>query len=199
MQFENLELIHYELTDEPIGHRYVRRLSKTVQEKISRLHDEAQQTPEKAIPQLLKIKEKYPHVPLIYNYLAVAYSQVGEDEKAEAIIMETIRKHPDYFFARLNYAQICLSNGKYHKIPEIFGHKYDLKKLYPKRKRFHITEFINFFALMGIYFSRTDQKDIAKRYYHFLRDIGSEYRIVKQLKQELYPGILYRFLKLLLT
>lgn len=91
MQFENLELIHYELTDEPIGHRYVRRLSKAVREKIDQLHDEAMQTPEKAIPQLLKMKGKYPHVPLIYNYLAVAYSKLGEDEKAEAIIMETIR------------------------------------------------------------------------------------------------------------
>ena len=113
MQFENLELINYELTDEPIGHLYVRRLSKAVQEKIDRLHDEAMQNPEKAIPQLLKMKGKYPHVPLLYNYLSVSYSKPGEEEKAEAIVMETIRKHPDYFFARLNYAQICLSNGKY--------------------------------------------------------------------------------------
>ena len=67
--------------------------------------------------------------------------------KAEANTEENMRKNPDYLFARANYAEIFFTRQEYDKIPEIFDHAYDLQTLYPKRKRLHITEFVNFMGL----------------------------------------------------
>ncbi len=74
------------------------------------------------------------------DLLSIAYSSIGEDDKAEVIIKKNYEQNPDYLFAKCNYAEICFHRGQIEKIPEIFNNKFDLKLLYPKRKRFHISE-----------------------------------------------------------
>jgi tetratricopeptide (TPR) repeat protein len=188
----------YEITSEPIQEPAYRRLPKSVKEKIQRLYQEAQWDPEQAIPELLKLQRKYPRVPQTYNYLAAAYSRMGEEEKAEAITRENLRKNPNYLFARINQAQIYLANKEYDKIPELFEHTYDLKTLYPKRKKFHISEVANYMGILGIYFSRTGQPEIAQKYDDILQEIASDFPIAKTLHRELHPGILIRVLQWLL-
>ena len=61
----------------------------------------AQTRPRQAIPELETLLHTYPHVPNIYNYLSVAYSAAGEKEKAEHLVAENYRRHPDYLFARI--------------------------------------------------------------------------------------------------
>lgn len=190
-----VSVTQYEITDEPIQERYYRRLPEPVKEKLERLYQEALRKPWQALPELLELKKKYPQVPQIYNYLAVAYSRAGELEKAEAITLENLRKNPDYLFARVNYAEICLARKEYEKIPDIFEHKYDLQMLYPKRKRFHIAEVANFMGIMGIYFSKTNQLELANRYNEILQEIASDFTMAKRLKKELNPGIFTRVLK----
>ncbi|NOZ71404.1 MAG: hypothetical protein GXP38_05735 [Chloroflexi bacterium] len=188
----------YEVTDEPIEERAYRRLPKHIKEKLERLYQEAQWKPQEAIPELLELQRKYPHVPQIYNYLAVAYSSAGDNEKAESITQENIRKNPNYLFARVNQAQICLAKKEYEKIPEIFDHKYDLKMLYPNRKKFHISEVANFMGIMGLYFYRTNQREIAEKYNEIVQEIASDFPIARWLNRELNPGITTRVLKKLL-
>jgi tetratricopeptide (TPR) repeat protein len=166
-----------------------------VKEDLDRLYYKAQSKPQKAIPELLKLKKKYPHVPQIYNYLAAAYSRAGEQEKATAITQENIRKNPKYLFARINQAQIFIENKEYEKIPELFQNKYDLKMLYPKRKKFHISEVANFMGIMGLYFAKTNQRDIAEKYHEILQEIAPSYPIAKMLKRELHPDIVSRAIK----
>jgi hypothetical protein len=48
---------------------------------------------------------------MFYNYLSVAYSKVGDIEKAEEITKINIQKNPDYLFARLNYAEFFPSSN----------------------------------------------------------------------------------------
>ena len=188
----------YEITDEPIQESAYRRLPKSVKEKLEELYQIAHRKPQQAIPELLKLKKKYPRVPQIFNYLAVAYSRAGETEKAEAITQENIRKNPNYLFARVNQAQILLARKEYEKIPATFEHKYDLQMLYPKRKIFHISEVANFMGIMGIYFARTNQREIAEKYNEILQEIAPDFPIVKMLNRELNPGITTRAWKRLL-
>jgi tetratricopeptide (TPR) repeat protein len=188
----------YEVTSEPILDRGYKRLPQKVKETIDRLHDESQRRPREAIPELLELIEKYPNVPILYNYLSVAYSRSGQYEKSEAVVRENYRRNPDYLFARLNYAEMCLARGEYTKVAEILEHKFDLKLLYPKRKRFHISEVVNFMGLVGIYFFEIGERDTAEEYYAVLQQIGPGYPITKQLRKRLFPG-LFRRLYLRLT
>jgi len=182
----------YEITFSPIQDRRYRRLPRRVKDAIERLHDEAQRRPHKAIPELLEWIEKYPNIPMLYNYLSVAYSLAGQREKSEAVSQENYRRNPDYLFARLNYAEICLAKGEYEKIGEIFEHKYDLKLLYPKRKRFHISEVANFMGLIGVYFFETGEREAAEKYYKILQQIAPGYPMTKRLRRKLFPNLLQR-------
>jgi tetratricopeptide (TPR) repeat protein len=184
-------VVQYEITTSPTQARAYKRLPRRVTDAIERLHEEAQRRPRKAIPELLEWIEKY-QVPILYNYLSVAYSMAGQREKSEAAVRENYRRNPDYLFARLNYAEICLAKGEYEKIGEIFEHKYDLKLLYPRRKRFHISEVVNFMGLMGMYFFETGKREMAEKYHEVLQEIAPRYPMAKRLRRKLYPNLLQR-------
>ena len=195
---EPVYVTQYEITDEPIQEPAYRRLPNAVKEKLENLYQEAQRHPQQAIYELTELQRKYPKVPQIYNYLAVAYSYAGEKEKAEEITQENIRKNPNYLFARINQAQLLLAKKEYDKIPEVFENKYDLQMLYPKRRKFHISEVANFMGIMGLYFFRTNQRDMAEKYNDVLQEIASDFPIAKALNRELNPGITTRVMKRLL-
>lgn len=194
-----VQIVEYEITTEPIYNRDYERLPRRVQAMMDQLYHEAQMRPHKAIPKIKKLIEKYPHVPNLYNYLSVAYNRIGQDEKSKAIVMEQYRRNPDYLFARLNYAEICLHKGEHEKIPEIFDHKFDLKFLYPKRHRFHISEVVNFMSVIGIYFARTGKREAAQKYYDIIQEIGPGYPATRMLKRELHPTLLQRILRFLIN
>jgi tetratricopeptide (TPR) repeat protein len=187
-EYTPVYLTQYEITDEPIEERAYRQLPKSVKGRLEKLHHDAQFHPMSAIEKLLKLRKKYPQVPQIYNYLAVAYSRTGEIEKLEEITKENIRKNPNYLFAKINYAEFCLQREEYEKIPEIFDQKFDLQMLYPNRKKFHVTEFANFMGVIGIYFLRTGQRELAERYNKTLQEIASEYPAAERLDFELKAG-----------
>ena len=75
----------------------------------------------------------YPHVPTFSNYLSIAYLAAGDQEKATALVREAYRRHPQYLFAKVNYANLCLQQGEIGKVPGIFDHACDLQQLYPHR------------------------------------------------------------------
>jgi tetratricopeptide (TPR) repeat protein len=184
----------YEITSEPIVDRRYKRLPEHVKDAIDRLHHLAQRQPLEAIPELLEWIEKYPDVLQLYNFLSVAYSQSGQQEKAEEVILENYRRNPDYLFARLNYAEICLRKSDLDRVAEIFDNKFDLKMLYPKRKRFHISEVASFMGIIGIYFVEIGEPEAAEKYYDILKQIAPRYPATRALHRKLHPGFLQRLL-----
>lgn len=190
---------NYEITFGPIHDRKYMRLPGHVIDAIDRLHYDSQRKPGEAIPELEEWIKKYPKVPMFYNYLSVAYSRVGDIEKAEEITKTNIQKNPDYLFARLNYAEFLIRRKEYEKIAEIFDHKFDLKMLYPKRKRFHISEVANFMGLIGIYFFEIGEREAAEKFYDILHEIAPKYPMAKRLKRRLYPSIINRLLSRLIS
>lgn len=185
----------YEITYEPMHDRKYKRLPRKVKDALERLHYESQKNPRKAIPELEEWLKKYPQIPLFYNYLSVAYSRVGDDKKAEEIIKQNIQKNPDYLFARLNYAELLMARREYGKIAEIFDYKFDLKMLYPNRKRFHISEVANFMGVVGVYFYEIGEREAAEKHYEILREIAPSYPMTKRLKRRLKPGIFLRLMR----
>ena len=189
-------LTQYEISDAPIQDRRYRRLPDQVKDKIEQLHEKAQKKPLEAIPEILELIGKYPDLPMLYNYLSVAYARSGQKEAAEKAIEENIHRNPDYLFKRLNYAEILLARGEVERVAEIFENKFDLQLLYPKRKRFHISEALGFMGIMGWYFVEIGEREIAKKYYEILKQIAPHYPMTRRLQKMLLWGWLGRLLSL---
>jgi hypothetical protein len=77
-------VIDYEITGERILDARYRRLPRRVQNAFERLYYESQTQPRKAIPELLEWIEQYPRIPVLYNYLSVAYGRTGQKDKMRA-------------------------------------------------------------------------------------------------------------------
>jgi hypothetical protein len=114
---------------------------------------------------------------------------VGQDDIAEKYIIENYAKNPDYFFAKTNYADLCLMNKKFNEIPKIFNYQFDLKLCYPHRNKFHLSEFIGFYAIMCMYFHGVKDYKAAKTVYKTLKQVAPRHPKTKQVKQMLYPLI----------
>lgn len=186
----------YEITSEPIIDSQYKQLPETIKSSIEQLYSMISTKPRTAIPEIQALIQAYPNIPTLYNYLSKAYAAAGEKEKAEEAILNNYKLHPNYLFARCNYAELCLQRKEYETIAKIFDYKFDLKLLYPKRRQFHISEFVGFFGVVGPYFYYTGQRDIAENIYQLLKQTHPRHDYTKRLKRLLYPNFFQRLLRL---
>src|SRR5215471_17962069 len=70
----------YDITDEPLDNRDLKRLPSPVQARIDDLYELAQHDPMQAIPELERLVTTYPHIPTFLNHLSVAYLYSGDRE-----------------------------------------------------------------------------------------------------------------------
>lgn len=181
-------LVEYSITYEPIKNKDFDALPASVKKHSEKLYHKVNSAPKEAIPDLKKLVEDYPHIPMFYNHLASAYSLLGDHRNAEKIILATYQKFPDYLFARLNYAQFCLEYGQLEKIPEILNNTFDLKMLYPTRSEFHISEVVNFNYITGCYFARIGKMEPAKVCCNVLKQLDPESPQARQIGELLEPS-----------
>jgi tetratricopeptide (TPR) repeat protein len=116
------------------------------------LHENDGERAEYYLTQALEIE---PHAPDLLNNLAAAYRFQDRHEEAERIIFEIHERFPDYFFGRVNVANLHIENKELKKAKEL------LEPLL-KNKRLHVTEFT---ALSEVYV----QLSLAERNYDAAR------------------------------
>ena len=185
----------YDITDEPLENRDIKKLPSQVQARIDDLYELAQHDPTQAIPELERLIATYPHVPTFYNYLSLAYLAAGDQEQATALVREAYRRHPQYLFAKVNYANLCLQQREIGKIPGIFDQTFDLKQLYPHRKRFHVSEFTGFAWVMCRYFCAIGERETAALYYQMLKQVAPRHPMTRHAKRVLSPPFWVRWLR----
>ncbi|WP_031433101.1 hypothetical protein [Methylomarinum vadi] len=185
------EPIPYEITYRPIVDQKLQKLPLSIQQELNNLLPGNRKEAEQAIPRLLELKRQYPKIPLIYNYLSVAYGFVDGERQKQAI-RENYQQHPDYLFARCHYAQLCLREQQVDKIPAIFDKKFDLKALYPRRNQFHSTEYAAFTGVLCAYFKAIGDEEKARDMYDCLRDLVPNAEETRQAKKLLEPGLFKR-------
>jgi hypothetical protein len=112
--------------------------------------------------------------PVMLNWLVSAYQLRGELDKSDAVAEENYRRHPEYLFARIAWANICINNGNLDEVDTIFGGKYELSVLYPDRKLFHVSEYIPFTHLMVIYYVGRGKPDVARIYFSGMEEIDPD-------------------------
>ncbi len=190
---EAVYFVSYDITYEPLPRD--KKIPSEVVDQLEELHALIYNNPQEAIARLEPLKTKYPRVPILYNYLGATYSMVGDSEKVRAIARENYERNPDYLFAKINYAELCLRDGKYAEIPRIFDRKYDLTMLYPRRRTFHISEVVGFMSVVGLYYAEIGEKEIAQRYYAILRELEPHDRMTLRLGRRLRFYTLKRRLK----
>ena len=191
---EEVSNFSYEISVEPLIDQKFQRLPKAVQDELGELYELAQKNGKQAIPRLEALKAEYPKLPLIYNYLAVAYGGV-DSQKQQQIIIENYQQNPSYLFARCNYAQLCLRTNNLEGFAKVFEHKFDLKLLYPRRNRFHITEYIGFTAGVCEYFYKAGNMEQAQKLFESLENVAADEPQTKRLKAMLYPNRFQRMVK----
>jgi hypothetical protein len=99
----------YDITDEPLDNRDLKKLPGQVQARIDELYELALHHPTQAIPELERLVTTYPHIPTFANHLSIAYLAAGDQEQATALVREAYRRHPQYLFAKVNYANLVFS------------------------------------------------------------------------------------------
>jgi len=190
-----LELSEFDISFDKMESKYQRKLSKKTLAEINEILRVIDSDPETAIDRILNLLEKNPDNPILKNHLSAAYSRAGQYDKAELVAIENYEKYPDYFFAKTNYAQICIWHGKINKIPAIFEHNFNLQSLYPKQKTFHISEFMSFMEIMSIYFFKIGENDTAMRYYDLMKQLDKNHPATKQTKRTIKPPFPLRILQ----
>jgi tetratricopeptide (TPR) repeat protein len=189
---EEIRLFDYEITYEPIEHESVKKLPAVIKKKIEELHHLIRKEPDQAIPVLRKLIQEYPDVPVFSNYLYIAYASKGDNKKAKEITLENYRRHPDYLFAKLGYAQLLLESGETEEFAEVFDNKFDLSLLYPNRKIFHVSEFVSFSGVIGAYYCEMGKLDSAEVLHNLLNKIVPDHPVTKMLEGKLKSAALMK-------
>lgn len=79
-------------------------------------------------------------------------------------------------------------------MPDIFDHACDLKKLYPHRKQFDVSECTGFSGVMCRYFCAIGAQETAALYYQMLKQIAPRHPMTRQARRALYPPFWIRWL-----
>ena len=159
------------------------KISPELNEEISRLYGLCKTDPELAIPRLWDLAEEYPDLGCFYNYLVAAYRILKDSLSAKTVAELLYAEHPDYYFAKASYAELCLNQGQADKIPEIFRGGFDLATVYPGRDCFHISEYSSFCTLMSRYFLEINEEETAEFYWAVLRQVDPENVYLKHIEQ----------------
>jgi len=178
--------LEYEITYKPLPHSSLKLLPSEVMERVEDLYLFAQSHPDQAIAPLLALLETHPNVPVFYRYLQAAYEMTDQEEKAQALAEEAYQKHPDYLFAKTNYALLCLERQNSDEIVEIFERKFDLKLLYPQREVFHIDEFVALSSVMALYYYAIGNRKDAEVSYRLLKEFSPDNDMTLVVHYHLY-------------
>ena len=110
----------------------------------------------------------------------------------DTVMLRNKSVNPNNLISRCHFAQLCIQRRHFDQIPKIFGHKFDLKALYPRRNRFHPSEYTSFALVMCCYFNFSGDSMLAKLFYQGLKDYAPDAPETQQAKQLLEPGFFGR-------
>ena len=126
MQTVKFEGKEYKISFEAMPKALKEALTKVELKRYLELLQQVQMKPKSVYKQVKSFSSEHPYVPEVINLLTFAHIQNHRIPLAEDLIEKTFKKHPEYLFARINYADQCVRKKKLDKIAEIFP-TFDLK------------------------------------------------------------------------
>jgi hypothetical protein len=165
-----LKITRINITFDPLPHKY----SEEVMLFIERMYATGLRkgVVQESIKDLNILIGKYPNIPVLYNYLASAYEIDKNHLQSRIISKKCYDLFPDYIFGACNWARfLFFESGDPDVISKMFKNKFDLKDAFPKRKKYHISEFEQFYVLQGYYWAAKGNLEVAKMILAFLEKI----------------------------
>ncbi len=147
------------------------------------LHRQVSECPAEAIPRLRELLVRFPESPRLMNWLAAASARINDGDEFERLARRNWELHPDYLFARCNYAQMLLRLGKIEEAAAVMNHQWDLKLMYPHRDIFHISEFLSFNAVAVEYFVRTGNFEPAQVLFDAIMEVAPNNEVTRYLRR----------------
>ena len=179
-----LQIVEYDILDGDVGDPQS-DVPEEIVEQVAEVWQLVYDDPSEAARRLEPLLEKYPNVPRLYNFLHSAYASSGQKDKAHEIAERNFRLHPNYLFAKIDCAADALSRGEPERVPEILGHKFDLKMMYPDRDAFHFSEFIGLQGVLAEYFLQVEDLDAARTCCDMLAEVAPDHPMVETLSNQL--------------
>lgn len=177
----------YKITEDPDYQNERYGITPALQRKIESLAPEVQnERNTKAIDKIIRLIDEFPGVPMLKNYLSVAYYVRGNTQKAAEINASILAEHPDYLFARLNKANFCIEQDEFDKVPELLGPALEISHLYPERKVFHIGEIVNFYKVVIRYYAAIEELELAEKRLEELKDLASDCEEIEEAEEYLF-------------
>jgi tetratricopeptide (TPR) repeat protein len=146
----------------------------------------------KIIDKLTQLIIQHPTVPILKNFLSVAYYVHGKTEKAIEVNNWILSEHPDYLFAKINQANVYIENKEFNKVPEILGNSLEIKALYPERDLFHLAEVTGFLRVSIRYFSAIKEFELAENRFKILYEIAPDHPDTEEAESYIFE---YKFEK----
>jgi tetratricopeptide (TPR) repeat protein len=178
------------VTDEPSFMEKEHAMTEELASVLAGLHQDVIKQKNGTVDRLLKLIGKHPRNPQLKNLLTSFYISSGEQEKAFAFNRKTIEAHPKYFFGLLNLAYEYSANQEFEKIPELFGHNFDLAELYPERDTFHVSEAMGMAKYAVIYYAHLKEFEAAGEYIDQMKDIDEDDFEVDNAEEILFMAVL---------
>jgi predicted Zn-dependent protease len=170
----------FEVTHEPVPEAQ-QPMPAAVASDYPQLVELATLASDAAIARLEMLAQRHPGVTVLSNLLAAAYSRRGRMKDAVRVVEANYRQNPQYLFGRIQYAQLCLATGNVQAVPAIFDQHFDLKRLYPHRRQYHISEFAAFMAVAAEYHIATGNLSAAQGCFKTLSLMAPEHELTKRL------------------
>lgn len=176
----------FRYTNEPMEEEYLSKMPQKDKDRLWDIYEDVRKYPNKVLPQLLELQERYPQVPCIYNYVATAYAYLRQERHYLNMLNETVRRFPEYLFGKISLAEYYLNKNKHRKVPGILDRKFEIYHHYPASvDTFHVSEARSFYGVVGRYFIRSDKLARALFCYFTLEDVDSEHWTIRQLGDEI--------------
>jgi hypothetical protein len=155
--------VSYHVTYDPLPDPAVERIENEIgDETLEELNSQIREEPLRAIPRLEPLIREYPDVPMLQNWLAVAYEVAGDKSKSDEINQQLYERHPNYVFALARECCRLLHEGDVDRVTQILDRRFGLKIMYPHRNVFHITEVMAFSHMIVNYLVRIGEMEPAE-------------------------------------
>ncbi len=181
------KLVGYNITTEPKYNNQKYGVTPELEKQMETLYLEStDKNNKKIIDKLTQLIIKYPLIPILKNYLSIAYNVRGNHEKADEVNKWILSEHPDYLFAILNAANKCIEDSELERVPEILGETLELKDLYPGRDLFHVAEVTGFFKVVIRYYAKIGDYDLAENRLEVLKGFAPDHPDTKHAEMILF-------------
>jgi tetratricopeptide (TPR) repeat protein len=164
------------------------RLSPETREALPELHALMREDPRAAVTELRAWIAREP-LPMFFNWLSGAYSALGDINGVEETVRENYQRNPQYLFARVNYAELCLRDGDLDGAREALGGRLDIRALLGGRKRVHVSELTAYFYAAGLYHIKAGDLAAAENVYGILKNAAPDEPPTEALRRRLHPRL----------